>query len=84
MILSTAATSQTPTIASERPTTDRETHRSARNDSTHAQLKRLTTHLLTIDRSFVASLIHPVAVLSRRYGLDQPVMQNSDPSLGGD
>jgi len=39
---------------------------------------------LTIDYSFVVSLMHRVALLSRRYGLDQPVRQNSDPSLGGD
>ena len=42
MISSTTSTSQIPPLASAQLTTDRETHRSARDNITHVELQRLT------------------------------------------
>jgi hypothetical protein len=48
MIPSTTSTSQITPLAPARLTTDRETHRSARNSTTHVELKRLTDRKLRV------------------------------------
>ena len=66
MIASITSTSQIPPLASARLTTDRETHRFARDNITHVELKRLTDHNPV--RGFLCvfvSLREPFAPLAR-------------------
>ena len=61
MIPSTTSTSQITPLAPARLTTDRETHRSARNSTTHVELKRLTDRKLRVFANLTPrSLLFPL------------------------
>ena len=70
MIASITSTSQIPPLASARLTTDRETHRSARNNMMRVELKRSTDHNRVL--VFFASLFLCVSHSHPSHGLRGP------------